>query len=41
MKGLCGYDGARIETTAPYPKYRRFEAATAGNVAKEPEAPQE
>ena len=41
MKELGSYDGARLESTARYPTYRRFDAATGENVAKGPEAPQE
>jgi len=41
MKELGSYDGARLESTARYPTYRRFEVATAGEVTEEPDAPRE
>jgi len=41
MKELGSWDGARLETTARYPKYRRLELALDWNVAPETEAPQE
>ena len=40
MTEVGSYDGSRLESTARYPRYRRFGAAADSNVAKEPEQPE-